>query len=193
MQNAVKSIDLFVRSMRETDIPNIKEFTDKMIGLNYYSLTELHDIFSRSQSHGTTFTLVLTNNENKIWGVRLTYPPGQWKKGKGSGLTPEKWETPFENVAYFQSLFIAPELTGQGWGTRISKNAIEMLRKIGTDAIVTHSWKESPGNSSNRYLRGLGFRHVAYHPFYWKHIDYLCSGCNVKPCVCTAEEMILKI
>lgn len=80
----------------------------------------------------------------------------------------------------------------QGWGKRMSLQAIELLKEAGAQAIATHSWKESPQDSSGKYLRSLGFRSVALHPFYWKEVDYICTRCG-KPCLCTAEEMILKL
>ena len=85
-----------------------------------------------------------------------------------------------------------PSLTGQGWGTRVSRQAIQILLKLGAKAVVTHSWKESPHDSSRRCLRGLGFSPVACYPGYWSEVAFSCSRCG-KPCACTAEEMILRL
>jgi ribosomal protein S18 acetylase RimI-like enzyme len=181
-----------IRSFTQKDVTKVKEFTDRAIGTNYYTAQELHDIYQKSLKNGQECTLLLEDGQGEIRGVRITFPPGQWQKGKGKGLNPTLWKVPQNDVAYFQRLFVDPALTGQGWGKKMSLKAIEMLKKLGTRAIVTHSWKESPHDSSGKYLRALGFRVVASHPFYWKDVDYVCTRCG-KPCVCTAEEMILPL
>lgn len=181
-----------IRPAQASDVPKIKAFTDKAIGVDYYSTSELEKILQQSSLNGRQFTLLLEDEESKIRGVRITYPPGQWEKGKGKGLSPEKWNVPKESVAYFQSLFIDLSLTGKGWGQKVSMKSIEMLKETGAKAIATHSWKESPNDSSGRYLRGLGFELINTHPLYWKDVDYVCTRCG-KPCLCTAEEMLKRL
>ena len=58
-------------------------------------------------------------------------------------------------------------------------------------AVVAHSWKESPNNSSMKYLEKLGFLPVGEHPLFWSEVDYDCTRCGKPPCQCTATEMIL--
>lgn len=174
-----------------SDIEAIKEFTDRAIGTNYYSIPELEGIFQKSAFNKIMCTLVL-EIDGKIEGVRITYPQGQWSKGKGQGLNPNLWPHSLEETAYFQSLFVSQELTGHGYGKKLSLRAIEVLKSIETKGIVCHSWKESPNDSSGRYLRALGFKLIATHPLYWKEVDYTCTRCG-KPCLCTAEEMYLDL
>ncbi len=181
---------LKIRSFTLADVPQLKEFTDRAIGTNYYSTVELTKFYHQSLKDGQECTLILEDDAGAIRGVRITFPQGQWEHGKGTGLNPELWKIPQAQVAYFQSLFIDPSLTGQGWGKKMSLQAISLLKKLGAKAIVTHSWQESPHDSSGKYLRSLGFRSVAIHPLYWKNVDYICPRCG-KPCLCTAEEMIL--
>jgi hypothetical protein len=189
--NYQKMSKMMIRPMQITDIPKIKKFADAAIGKNYYQIDELNEIFQKSQFNNKVYSLVLSDTCEEIHGIRITYPPGQWQKGKGTGLNPQKWDTPFESVAYFQSLFIEPKLTGVGWGSKISQHSIQMLKTLGgVKAIVAHSWQESPNDSSRKYLNTLGFKLVATHPFYWKEVDYVCTRCG-KPCLCTADEMIL--
>ncbi len=121
--------------------------------------------------------------------MRLAYPPGAWSKGKGSGLSPDQWKIPLEKVGYFQSLFISEKARGQGWGPKLSEASIQCFKKLGAEAIVTHAWKESPQNSSIRYLTKFGFEAVATYPLYWIDVDYECA-LDGKPCRCTAVEMI---
>lgn len=180
-----------IRPLKESDLALAKAFTDRTIGDNYYPASEWADIFKRSQKDGVQCTLVL-EDAGQIKGVRITYPPGNWQKGKGKGLSPQHWGVQFGDVAYFQSIFVDPELMGEGWGGKLSRAAIEILKTLNAKAIVTHSWKESPKNSSRKYLEGMGFKMIAAHPLYWHEVDYKCTRCG-KPCMCTAEEMILKL
>lgn len=179
-----------IRSMAANDLIAIKNFTDRSIGSGYYSLSELEEIFQKSQHQNKVCSLVLCDSAGQIFGVRITYPPGKWDKGKGQGLSPQLWKSSIENTAYFQSLFVDPSLTRLGWGKKMSIESIKLLRELKTQAIVTHSWKESPHDSSGRYLRAIGFEKIATHPLYWHEVDYTCTRCG-KPCLCTAEEMIL--
>ncbi len=186
----------FIRPLTLNDLPNVKKFTDRAIGKGYFSLDELEQIFKKSLYHQSKkdekmMTLVLAKGK-KIYGVRITYPPGQWSHGKGRELTPEKWPHLLTKTAYFQSLFIDPDLTTQGWGTKMSLQSIEELKKIKAQGIACHSWKDSPQDSSGRYLRSLGFKRIATHLHYWKEVDYACTRCG-KPCLCTAEEMYLDL
>lgn len=181
-----------IRPIELSDVLALKEFTDLAIGKNYYSVQEWEVMIHRSESDGVQYSLVLKIAE-KIKGLRITFPPGKWDKGKGEGLSPDLWPHSIEETAYFQSLFIAPELTGQGLGKELSTKSIEALRAAGAKGIVCHSWKQSPHDSSGRYLKKLGFKWVKEHPEYWKNVDYLCTRCKVKPCLCTADEMYMEL
>jgi GNAT superfamily N-acetyltransferase len=181
--------ELTTREIRESDIPAMKVFCDRAIGVNYYSTEELTEILRKSRSkNGLMCSFVLLNGDDVV-GVRFTYPPGLWDKGKGTGLETKLWKISIDDVAYFQSLFLAPEIQGKGHGQKISLASLEALKKAGAKAVVTHAWKESPNDSSRRYLSKLGFELVAVHPQYWFKVDYECTRCG-RPCVCTAEEMI---
>lgn len=180
---------MLIRALSAQDLPAVKAFADRAIGQNYYSLTELSQILERSQKNGQTASLVLVDAQDQVFGMRLTYPPGQWSSGKGRGLCPDRWKTKLSETAYFQSLFIDPEFTSQGWGKKMSLLSMSLLKTLGAKAVVTHSWRESPNDSSGRYLRSIGFETIQSHPLYWFEVDYECTRCG-KPCVCTADEMI---
>lgn len=180
---------MHIRELRPEDIPALKRFTDHAIGANYYSEAELEGYIQKSQKDGHFCSLILVDQKGEVRGMRLTCAPGAWVGGKGKGLSPQLWRVALQDAAYFQSLFIDPALTGKGWGKKLSLRALEILRVMGAKAVICHSWKESPHDSSGRYLRGLGFTLVATHLFYWKDVDYQCPRCG-KPCECTAEEMI---
>lgn len=178
-----------IREFLPQDIPQVKAFTDQVIGKNYYSEQELLENLQKSQLNGVMCSFVLVDNK-QILGLRLAYPPGLWSQGKGNKLRSDLWRTPLSRTAYFQSLFLAPEACGQGWGPKLSQAALASFKKLGAQAVVTHAWQQSPNNSSIRYLTKQGFQSVAIHREYWVDVDYECI-LDGKPCRCTAVEMIL--
>ena len=191
-QFSVNEVMLKIRPFEKNELEEIRVFTDREIGTGYYSASEIADIYQRSEKNGVMCSLVLVDGD-QIKGIRISYPPTQWKSGKGKGLHPEKWPHGLDETAYFQSIFITGSLTGQGWGGRLSKEALRLLRQTGAKGVVCHSWKESPNNSSTRYLVNLGFEVIAEHSLYWKDLDYECTRCGRPPCQCTAQEMYLDL
>lgn len=181
-----------IRPFELSDIAAVKRFADESIGLNYYSESELRECLEKSESNGVMCSFLLVADDGEILGLRLAYPPGKWNKGKGNRLRPDLWKVPVEKAAYFQSLFLSAKVQGQGWGPKLSEKSIEAFHRVGAEAIVTHAWKESPNNSSIRYLSKLGFVSVTTHPEYWIDVDYECVR-DGNPCRCTAEEMIYYI
>ena len=186
--------------LAERDLGRLKAFTDRAIGAGYYSEAELKDIFQRSSASGVMCSFLLVASEEagkfatgEIFGVRFTYPPGQWSHGKGQGLTPDQWPHEKAHTAYFQSLFLSDAIQGQGFGSKLSQASIDVLKEIGAKGVVCHSWKESPGGSSTKYLEKMGFQRIKEHPLYWQHVDYNCTRCLKPPCQCTAIEMYYEI
>jgi hypothetical protein len=183
--------------LQKTDLVNLKSFTDRAIGQGYYSQDEIEKLYEQSialdqDGRPQVCSFLLKNNE-EIQGVRITFPPGHWTHGKGNSLNQDKWPHLMSQTAYFQSLFLDEAAQGQGWGARMSQKSIEVLRELGTLGVVCHSWKESPHNSSARYLEKMGFVVLAEHPKYWKDINYNCTRCGAPPCQCTALEMYLRL
>lgn len=185
--------------LEHADLPALKHFTDETIGAGYYSEKEIEEIFQKSSAVGADgrpymCSLLLRDSSSaEILGVRFTYPPGKWSKGKGEGLNPSAWSSKLEQTGYFQSLFLSSKVQGQGWGCTLSLASIDVLRSAGARGVVCHSWKESPFNSSSKYLEKMGFKKIAEHPLYWQHVDYNCTRCLKPPCQCTAVEMYLDI
>lgn len=184
---------LKIRPFEKGDLAAIRQFTDREIGAGYYSEKEVQDVFDRSSKNGVMCSLLLEDEYGEIRGVRISYPPGNWKHGKGKALSAGKWPYPVDQTAYFQSLFISNDLQGHGWGGRLSQESLYVLKEIGAKGVVCHSWKESPNDSSTRYLRKLGFELIEEHPEYWKDVDYNCTRCLKPPCKCTAQEMYLDL
>ena len=197
-------------ALEYSDLKELKIFTDREIGEGYYSEKELEEIFEKSsgadrngkplmcslllreeaKTHKVADTLAEAPGE--ICGTRFTYPPGKWSRGKGEGLNPSKWPRSLDQTGYFQSLFLSHGVQGHGWGAKLAYASIEVLKKAGAAGVVCHSWKESPNNSSLKYLEKMGFKKIAEHPLYWQHVNYNCTRCLKPPCQCTAVEMYLE-
>lgn len=191
----VMSDSLRIRAAQESDALAIREFADRNIGVDYFSLEKVQTILQSSQwLQKIMCSFVLEDVEQRtIEGIRLTYPPGQWPpRHPSQPIHPQLWKVPLHEVAYFQSLFISLEHQNRGWGRRLSMASVEILRQTNARAVVCHSWDESPANSSRRYLDGLGFQPVTSVANFWRHIDYECTRCG-RGCRCTATEMILYI
>ncbi len=180
-----------IRELMREDLENVRRFADINIGQNYFSSEKLEKIYEASLKDGHSCSYVIADGRG-IQGIRLTCQPGQWlERHHSQSPHPELWKVPLSTAAYFQSLFISEEFQALGWGRRLSLASIESLRMSNAKAVVCHSWDESPGNSSRKYLDRLGFEAVISIPHFWQELDYDCSGCRKRPCVCNATEMVL--
>lgn len=177
-----------VREFKKEDLKKVKKFTDQWIGENYYDLQELEGIFEKSQKgeHNTSYVAL---DKGEVVAVRLTFAPGKWIK-EARGLSIDRWECAPESVGYFKSLFVAEGYQGKGLGKKMSSLSLEQLEVMGAKAVVCHSWLESPGNSSQKYLMKMGFLEVNRFEKFWYPIDYECTRCSPSRCICTAAEMI---
>lgn len=179
---------MMIRELQTSDLAAVKDFTDQWIGENYYQMSELEECLTFSQAQNLNASFVAMDGE-KLIGVRLTYAPGSWVQ-KARGITPTEWDSEADRVAYFKSLFIHGDYQKKGIGKKLSDKSISVLKELKAKAIICHSWLESPGNSSQKYLMKMGFSEVAQHPKFWYPIDYECTRCAPERCVCTASEMI---
>lgn len=186
---------MFIREFLISDIEAVKKFTDTVIGVGYYSIDELAEYQKKSITVETkescSFVLVDSKTQ-KIRGLRLALPPGNWQHGKGFSLRSDLWPNKIAKTAYFQSLFVDLELRGHGWGNQLSKRSLDIFNKLGAFGVAAHCWKESPRNSSYKYLANLGFKSVIEHSNYWINVDYFCTR-DGHPCRCTAIEMYLNL
>lgn len=186
-----KSVEEFaIEPMTLKDLPQVLVFCDRYMGENYYTLSSLTESFTLSQKDGRTCSFCLWNEQDELIGVRISYAPGIWVEKMGDGVTPNEWKVEAPYVAYFKSLFLSKRYQKRGLGPKLSDKSIEVLKEFGAKAVVCHSALDSPGNSSQKYLRKIGFEPIKIHPNFWSDIDYSCTFCKKKPCVCTAEEMI---
>lgn len=173
----------------DSDLPEIKSFCDFWIGPNYYQLPELQKSLAYSLKNNLNASFLVRNNSSKVVAIRLTYAPGEWVYS-ARGLTPHLWQSNPQKTAYFKSLFVHEDYQQLGLGRALSEASINVLLRMGAEAIICHSWLESPGNSSQKYLLKMGFNQINKHPKFWNPIDYDCPRCAPKRCECTAIEMI---
>jgi ribosomal protein S18 acetylase RimI-like enzyme len=183
--------DFIIKPLNKNDLPLLIDFTDHWIGQNYYTQKDLEDIFLQSNLNGLNSSLVAWHTD-RIIGVRFSLAPGQWLESHTSNYS-ERWGIDKNKVGYFKSLFICDEFRRSGLGSTLSNNSIEILKKMGAQAIICHSWLESPESSSQNYLIKNGFKEVGKHQKFWHHIDYQCTRCGPDRCICTAVEMILEL
>ena len=185
---------MLIREFLASDIEEVKKFTDIAVGMGYYSVEELAENQKKSiASNGAICSFVLVDPaDNSVHGLRLAYPPGNWEHGKGSHLRPDLWPTKIEETGYFQSLFVSNLLQGRGWGPKLAERSIQVFKSLGAKGIVAHCWKESPNNSSLKYLENIGFKTIIEHPNYWINVNYVCTR-DGYPCRCTAIEMHMSI
>lgn len=171
------------------DVEEILKFTDQWIGMNYFSIEELEEIIKLGMCKeiNTSFKAISENGE--LAGIRLTLAPGEWSSTM-RGLSTELWKVAPQDVGYFKSLFVSDLYQKKGVGRTLSTLSIEQLKKAGAKAVICHSWLESPSNSSQRYLKSMGFSAVRTHKEFWSEIDYHCTKCGPSKCLCTAVEMI---
>lgn len=174
-------------------VQELLDFCDEQIGRGYYSREDLYQVEKKSQFQGKNCSLLAYSREKNILvGIRFTLAPGQWI-ANNPGLTLGRWPVDPEKVAYFKSLFIHPDYQQFGLGSTLSLKSIEIIKKMSGLGVVCHSTLGSPNNSSMRYLQKLGFIPIQEHPLFWNKIDYECTHCLKRPCICSAVEMFKKI
>lgn len=184
-----------LRPIKTSDFAAISHLSDAAFGANYINSDELRRQWPMMQKHDLSASFLLENKSSgEALGFRITFLPGTWFNEKeGKKCLVEKWPLPTKNVAYFKTALVSEALRGQGWGRKMANASIEAVKKAGGQAVVTHSWNESPGDSSGKYLKALGFHQVGVIQGFWGEEAYQCVECNNTPCTCTATEMILEI
>lgn len=167
----------------------VKSFCDEWIGTNYYSDQDIKKCWERSLISDLNSSFIACDQKGNIIAIRLTYAPGNWIEKETKGLTPDLWPCPQSHMAYFKSLFVHADYQQQGLGKELSSQSLLILKKMGAQAVLCHSWLESPGNSSQKYLEQMNFKKIKNHPLFWNPIDYDCPRCFPDRCQCTAVEM----
>ncbi len=186
--------DVLIRTMSAQDARGVAALADRLVGVDYYPPALVRQLIDDATTEAGVFAYVaeLAEAPGRPIAFRFVKPPGRWAAGRGKGLHPERWPVGLTSAAYFQSCFVDDACTGRGIGGRLASRALDELKAAGTRCVVAHSWKESPHNSSFRYLSRLGFEPIEEIPEYWVDIDYICR-LDGTPCRCTAIEMVLDL
>lgn len=191
MSTSLLKLTIFPLTLKDLDA--FLKFTDQQIGQNYYTKDEAARLIEPFQgSASPPLSFALKNESQEILGVRLSLGNEEVHRLKNLNKLSLSIDE-LSPVGYFKSLFLHPDCQKQGWGQKLSLESINSFKTLHYKAIVAHSWKESPHNSSFKYLQKLGFQTVQEHPLFWSEIDYNCTRCLSPPCQCTAIEMILHL
>jgi ribosomal protein S18 acetylase RimI-like enzyme len=170
--------------LTENDVEEVVAFFDRWSGKNFYTNEEVNEILKKSRKASFVARVA-----DEVAGIRLTYAPGDWSE-EYQQITPNEWKVPRDRVGYFKSLFVSDKFQKMGIGKTLSSKSIEVLKELGAEAILCHSWLESPNNSSQIYLKRMGFESVKEHENFWYDVPYLCVRCKPDKCICTGVEMI---
>lgn len=180
-----------IKSFEIENIEEVRLFTDQWIGKNYFSSDELRQLRNKSIRDNLNASL-LALSDTELIGVRIALAPGSWIESNMK-LSPSYWGVAPERVGYFKSLFIHEKFRSLGVGSGLTESSKAILKQQGAKAIITHSWLESPNNSSQVYLLRHGFSEIARYPKFWEPLEYECVRCGPQRCQCTAVEMICHI
>ncbi|MEE2742979.1 MAG: GNAT family N-acetyltransferase, partial [Bdellovibrionota bacterium] len=151
-----------IKNFNLKDLEKAKKFTDQWIGENYYALDELEEILEKSQLNGESASFI-AEDKGEIVGIRFSFAPGKWTGSFKKGLSFDLWKIEPDSMGYFKSLFVHGDYQGKGLGKSLSNKSLEVFKKMGAEGALCHSWLESPGNSSQKYLFKMGFEKVKEH------------------------------
>lgn len=190
--------EFLISPMEERHINAILQFTDRWIGENYFSENDVLRMIRESRApvpeignREVSASCLAWQGENLV-GIHIALAPGKWEKGHTPFLM-HQWPVKGIEVAYFKSLFVHGDYRGIGIGQRLNELSTIVLMQQGAKGIVTHSWLESPDNSSQRYMLKNGFVEIGRHSLFWNVQGYHCVRCKPEPCQCTAVEMFKRI
>lgn len=185
------ALDVKIVKVGQDNLGLVRAYSEAKIGRGYYS-----DRFYQRLLEGPygQASYCLMDSRGNIRGMRLTLGPGQWLDDFEDRPLGVRQRFPrYEKLAYFKTIYVDSDLTGQGLGGQLSRKSLEFLKSTDCLGVVTHSVINfSPHGSSEKYLKKLGFVPLVDHPSYWKHIPNLhCHICDSEPCACDAREMLL--
>jgi GNAT superfamily N-acetyltransferase len=178
-------------TMQSAFFTKIIQLANQVHGDNYLNLSTLTDFYQRGIKHNINASFVALDGE-KVVAYRLTYAAGQWPLDEWCSI--DLWPVRPAEMAYFKSVAVVPNMQGQGLGTALLQASIAALVEQGATAGLAHIWRDSPGNTAERYFSKAGGQRVKIHPDRWLHLSttagYVCPQCG-KQCHCSATEMAL--
>jgi GNAT superfamily N-acetyltransferase len=175
-------------------------------GENYLDQGSLKRLFEKGEKGGvnSSFVAIDTSHakavkqpnrmtaEGYLVGFRITCAPGQWCIDEW--CTDHEWGIESKYVCYFKSNTVDESYRGQGIGSELLNQSIEVVKQQGGTAGLAHIWLASPGNSAYRYFRANGGKLIKKHKDKWLPLSleegYECPICGDR-CRCEAAEMLL--
>lgn len=180
-----------IKTMTPEFFQQVLRLANTVHGDKYLDLAQLIELHQRGIKNGINASYVALDGPTLV-GYRLSYAAGQWPLDQWCSIS--LWPVSPKQMAYFKSVAVAPELQGQGLGSKLLKASVSALMAQGATAGLAHIWRESPGNSAERYFSKAGAKLVKVHPERWLHLSetagYICPICGNR-CHCTAAEMAL--
>tara|TARA_R110002126_G_scaffold160458_13_gene308146 strand:- start:8524 stop:9093 length:570 start_codon:yes stop_codon:yes gene_type:complete len=177
--------------MTEHFFPQVIALANQVHGDNYLNINQLTELQERGVKQGVNASFIALS-DTVVVGYRLSFAAEQWSLDQWCSV--ELWPVGAEKMAYFKSVAVAPELQGQGIGSALLRASIAALSKQGAIAGLAHIWRESPGNSAQRYFKKAGAKLIAVHQDRWLPLSqnggYICPLCGNR-CHCSAAEMVL--
>ncbi|WNO61110.1 GNAT family N-acetyltransferase [Rheinheimera sp. MMS21-TC3] len=169
------------------------ELANRVHGEKYLNYDALVQMQLQGIKNGINASFVALNSRHKVVGYRISFAPGQWQTDRW--CSQNLWPVELATMAYFKSVAVSAAERGQGIGSRMLQASTVALKQQGAKAGLAHIWRQSPGNSAERYFTRAGGTILAIHPERWRHlsetIGYTCPMCD-KLCQCSAAEMVLQ-
>ncbi len=95
-----------------------------------------------------------------------------------------------KKVGSFSTLCVKENLQGKGIGQKISFIRLEWLKSHKCQVILGCSWVSGKSHTSDRVFTKLGFKQTAFleNAFLESSLKnpFICPGCEVQPCKCSA-------
>ena len=187
----MKTKDIQYSSLQVADFDEVIALGNLVHGEGYLTV-ELMEKYYRQGILGSINTGFIARAGAVLVGFRLTFAAGQWQTD--SWCSPDLWQLPGAEVAYFKCNTVAPQMQGHGIGGHLLQLSIAALKQQGARAGVAHLWQQSPGNAAVKYFSQQGGVLVKVHPDKWRQDSlngYACVLCGFD-CHCSAAEMILR-
>jgi len=178
--------------MQSADFPAVLQLGNLVHGEGYLTPGSLQQYFQRGLAKALNASFVAYADEQQLVGFRLAFAAGQWEFD--TWCSPDLWQVPPEQVAYFKCNTVAPAQQGAGIGGQLLQLSITALQQQGAVAGLAHLWQQSPGNAAVKYFSRHGGVLIKQHPDKWRAeslAGYACVRCGCD-CHCSAAEMILR-
>lgn len=192
----IRKIELEIKSffeiMSEHNFGDVLKLSDLIFGKDFLTRNDLGKQYSLSKKSNLTNSII-TRVENKVVGYQIIFAPGNWnEKTIGMDLQLKKFSFPLEYTAYAKTAIVHPNYQGRGLGSSMLSRGIDIARRQGAKAIISHAWANSPNNAAMKMLEKFGAKVLHVYKKRW-HEDSLnnkwnCSRCG-NPCVCDSIEV----